>query len=92
LLGLLSAALVMAGLFLTLRHAGWHPGAGTGPGTPLYHAYHQATTVAWLGIVTRQAGTAFAVRAGHFPFIVWGAGEIRRALARRNQSRRRETA
>jgi magnesium-transporting ATPase (P-type) len=144
LLGLLSATLVMAGFFLTLRHAGWHPGAVTGPETPLYHAYRQATTVAWLGIVACQVGTAFAVRTDHaslwqvgmfsnklllvgiavalafatavvylpalndffgteplspsqlaivapFPFIVWGADEIRRALARRHQSRRRGT-
>lgn len=135
-LGLISATLVMAGFFLTLRHAGWHPGAGTGPGTPLNHAYHQATTVAWLGIVACQVGTAFAVRTDHaslrqvgvftnklllagiavalafaaalvylpalhgffgtaalspgqlatvapYPFIVWGADELRRALARR---------
>jgi calcium-translocating P-type ATPase len=64
-LGLISAALVMAGFFVTLRHAGWHPGAPTGPGTPLNHAYRQATTVAWLGIVACQAGTAFAVRTDH---------------------------
>ena len=64
-LGLISAALVMAGFFLTLRHAGWHPGAATGPGSPLNHAYHQATTVAWLGIVACQVGTAFAVRTDH---------------------------
>jgi len=64
-LGLISATLVMAGFFLTLRHAGWRPGAATGPGTPLNHAYHQATTVAWLGIVACQIGTAFAVRTDH---------------------------
>ncbi len=64
-LGLISATLVMAGFFVTLRHAGWHPGAGTGPGSPLNHAYRQATTVAWLGIVACQAGTAFAVRTDH---------------------------
>jgi magnesium-transporting ATPase (P-type) len=55
----------MAGFFLTLRHAGWHPGAATGPGTPLNLGYHQATTVAWLGIVACQVGTAFAVRTDH---------------------------
>ena len=135
-LGLISATLVMAGFFLTLRHAGWHPGAPTGPGSPLNHAYRQATTVAWLGIVACQIGTAFAVRTDHaslrsvgvftnryllggiafalafaaaliylpalnslfgtapltagqlatvapFPFIVWGADEIRRLLVRR---------
>jgi len=64
-LGLISAALVMTGFYLTLRHAGWHPGAATGPGTPLNHAYRQATTVTWLGIVACQVGTAFAVRTSH---------------------------
>jgi magnesium-transporting ATPase (P-type) len=135
-LGLIAASLVMAGFFLTLRHAGWHPGAATGPGSPLNHAYRQATTVTWLGIVACQVGTAFAVRTDHaslrsvgvftnkfllagiaaalafaaalvylpamhgffgtealtpaqlaivapFPFIIWGADEIRRLLLRR---------
>ena len=139
-LGLISATLVMAGFFLTLRHAGWHPGASTGSGTPLNHAYRQATTVAWLGIVACQVGTAFAVRTEHaslrqvgvftnklllagiavalafaaalvylpalhgffgtaalspgqlatvapYPFIVWGADEIRRALVRRRAAK-----
>jgi calcium-translocating P-type ATPase len=138
-LGLISATLVMAGFFLTLRHAGWHPGAGTGPGTPLNHAYRQATTVAWLGIVACQVGTAFAVRTDRvslrqvgvftnrlllagiavalafaaalvylpalhgffgtaalspgqvatvapYPFIVWGADEIRRWIVRRRRA------
>jgi magnesium-transporting ATPase (P-type) len=137
-LGLISATLVMTGFFLTLRHAGWHPGAATGPGSPLNHAYRQATTVAWLGIVACQIGTAFAVRTDHaslrsvgvfsnrfllggiafslafaalliympalhsvfgtaaltpaqlatvapFPFIVWGADELRRLLLRRHR-------
>jgi magnesium-transporting ATPase (P-type) len=61
-LGLISAALVMAAFFLTLQRAGWHPGAATGPGSALNHAYRQATTVTWLGIVACQIGTAFAVR------------------------------
>ena len=128
-----------------LPHAaagGWHPGAATGPGTPLYQGYRQATTVAWLGIVACQVGTAFAVRTDHaslrqvglftnklllasigvaltfaaavvylpalqsvfgtaalspgqlaivapFPFVVWGADEIRRLLARRRHGRAR---
>jgi calcium-translocating P-type ATPase len=141
-LGPISATLVMVGFFLTLRHAGWHPGAATGPGSPLNHAYRQATTVAWLGIVACQIGTAFAVRTDHaslrsvgvfsnrlllgaigvalafaaalvylpalhgvfgtaaltptqlatvapFPFIVWGADEIRRMLLRRYRASRR---
>jgi calcium-translocating P-type ATPase len=137
-LGLISATLVMAGFFLTLRHAGWQPGAATGPGTALNHGYRQATTIAWLGIVACQVGTAFAVRTEHaslrqvglttnrallaaiaaalafaaaviyapplqgffgtdaltpaqlltvapYPFIVWGADEIRRAILRRRR-------
>ena len=64
-LGLISAILVMAGFFLTLRRAGWHPGAPTGSGSALHHVYRQATTVAWLGIVACQIGTAFAVRTDH---------------------------
>ena len=43
-LGLISAVLIMTGFYLTLRHSGWHPGAPTGPGSPLNHAYRQATT------------------------------------------------
>ncbi len=137
-LGLISATLIMTGFYLTLRRAGWHPGAATGAGSPLNHSYRQATTVAWLGIVACQIGTAFAVRTDHaslrsvgvsanrfllggiavalafaaaliyvpalnsvfgtaalgpaqlatvapFPFIVWGADEIRRLLVRRRR-------
>ncbi|WP_063774145.1 cation-translocating P-type ATPase [Streptacidiphilus rugosus] len=61
-LGLISAALVMGGYFLTLGRGGWHPGAPVGPGTALHPTYRQATTVAWLGIVACQIGTAFAAR------------------------------
>jgi magnesium-transporting ATPase (P-type) len=39
--------------------------AATGPSAPLNHACRQATTVAWLGIVACQIGTAFAVRTDH---------------------------
>jgi calcium-translocating P-type ATPase len=144
-LGLISASLVMAGYFLTLRHAGWYPGAPTDAGSPLHYAYRQATTVAWLGIVACQVGTAFAVRTDHaslrsvgvfsnkpllggiavalafaaaliyvpamhgffgtealtpaqlatvapFPFIVWGADELRRLLMRRRRDARRRRA
>ena len=140
-LGLISATLVMTGFFLTLRHGGWHPGAATGTGTALNHVYRQATTVAWLGIVACQIGTAFAVRTDHasllsvgvfsnrfllggiaaelafaaaliyipalnsifgtaplapaqlatvapFPFVVWGADELRRFLLRQRTARR----
>jgi calcium-translocating P-type ATPase len=141
-LGLISAALVMSGFFATLARAGWHPGVATGAGSLLHHAYQQATTVAWLGIVTCQVGTAFAVRTDHaslrsvgvfsnryllgaiafelgfaalliyvpamhglfgtaalspaqlaltapYPFIVWGADEIRRYVIRRNKGGRK---
>ncbi len=113
-------------------------GAPTGPGSPLNHGYRQATTVAWLGIVACQVGTAFAVRTDRaslrqvgvlsnrpllaaiavalafaavvvyapplqgffgtealtpgqlltvapFPFIVWGADELRRMLVRHRE-------
>ncbi len=62
LLGGVSAVLVMAGYFSTLRAAGWHPGDPTGAGSPLHHAWEQATTMTFLGIVACQIGTAFAAR------------------------------
>ncbi|MGW4356817.1 cation-translocating P-type ATPase [Nocardia sp. NPDC004582] len=81
-LGVLCAALAMAGFFLVLLRAGWYPGAPTGPGTPLHHAYRQATTMTLLGLVTGQIGTAFAARTeraslrsiGVFsnPLLLWG--------------------
>jgi len=77
-LGVVSAALVLGGFFLVLLRAGWHPGTPTGPGTPLHEAYRQATTVAWLGIVACQVGTAFAVRAERAP--IWSLG-LRRSRA-----------
>ena len=61
-MGVVSAALVLAGFFAVLYAAGWHPGAPTGAGEPLHHAYLQATTELWLGIVACQIGTAFASR------------------------------
>ena len=64
-LGVISAVLVLGGYLLTLHAGGWHPHTPTGPGTPLHHLYQQATTVAWLGIVACQIGTAFAARTDH---------------------------
>jgi magnesium-transporting ATPase (P-type) len=64
-LGLISAGLVLAGFFTVLVRAGWHPGAPVGPGSPLHHAYRQATTMTFLGIVACQLGTAFAARTHH---------------------------
>jgi calcium-translocating P-type ATPase len=135
-LGLLVAALELAGFFAVLIAAGWTFGAPVGPGQPLHHAYQQATTMTFLGMIAGQIGTAFAVRtqrvslrsvgvasnrfllagiggelllaaifvyappfqallgtaalpAGDlllllpYPFLVWGADEIRRWLIRR---------
>jgi len=64
-LGVISAVLVMGGFLLILHGAGWQPGTPTGVGSALHHAYQQATTVAWLGIVACQIGTAFAARTDH---------------------------
>jgi calcium-translocating P-type ATPase len=135
-LGVICAVLVMGGFLLTLARGGWHPGDATGSGTALHPVYRQATTVAWLGIVSCQIGTAFAVRTERaslrsvgvfsnrpllagigfslafaaaivyvpalhglfgtaalgpvelltvapFPFLVWGAEELRKAALRR---------
>ncbi|NJQ00166.1 cation-translocating P-type ATPase [Streptomyces zingiberis] len=61
-LGVIVAALQMAGFFYVLHQAGWHPGDATGAGSPLHHAYQQATTMTFLGMIAGQIGTAFAVR------------------------------
>ena len=61
-LGVISAVLVLAGFFVVLHGGGWHLHSATGAGTPLHHVYQQATTVAWLGIVACQVGSAFAAR------------------------------
>jgi magnesium-transporting ATPase (P-type) len=61
-LGLPIALLSLGGFFLVLGGAGWHPGDATGAGTPLHHAYLQATTMTFLGMIAGQIGTAFAVR------------------------------
>jgi calcium-translocating P-type ATPase len=64
-LGLISAALVLGGFFAVLLMAGWSPGDETGDGSPLHHAYVQATTMTFVGIVSCQIGTAFAARTDH---------------------------
>jgi magnesium-transporting ATPase (P-type) len=83
-LGVISASLVMGAFLLTLSRAGWNPGDATGPGTALHHAYQQATTTAWLGIVACQVGTAVAVRTDHASLRavgVSGAGDRQRPSA-----------
>jgi len=139
-LGLIAAALQMGAYFYVLIRAGWRPGMPTGPGSPLHHAYLQATTMTFLSMVVAQIGTAFAARTERaslrsvgvfsnplllagigaelalaaliiyvpflqdllgtaalpahlvlitvpFPFIVWGADEVRRYLLRRRTAR-----
>jgi magnesium-transporting ATPase (P-type) len=136
-LGALVAALSMGGFFYVLARAGWSPGDHVGAGSGLHHAYLQATTMTFLGMVAGQIGTAFAVRSGRaslrtvgvlsnryllaavagelalaalfvyapplqgllgtaalparylvlllpYPFIVWGADELRRYVVRRS--------
>jgi calcium-translocating P-type ATPase len=137
-LGLIAAALQMGAYFYVLLRSGWHLGDPTGSGTPLHHAYQQATTMTFLSMVVAQIGTAFAARTERaslrsigvfsnrlllwgiafelaltamliyvpvfqgllgtaalpatdlllvapFPFIVWGADELRRWLVRRGE-------
>jgi magnesium-transporting ATPase (P-type) len=61
-LGVIVAALSMGGFFFVLESAGWHPGTPVGAGHPLHHAYLQATTMSFVGMMAGQVGTAFAVR------------------------------
>ncbi len=61
-LGLIEAALVLAGFFYVLLRAGWSPGDDVSSGTPLHNAYLQATTMTFAGIVACQIGTAVAAR------------------------------
>jgi calcium-translocating P-type ATPase len=139
-LGMLVAALSLGGFFYVLLHAGWQPGDPVGAGHPLHHAYLQATTMTFVGMVMGQVGTAFAARTERaslrsvgvftnryliggiavslaltasivylplfhhlldtaslppstlaitlpFPFIVWGADELQRAVRRRRADR-----
>jgi len=81
-LGVIAASLAMGGFFYVLMHAGWSPGDPVGAGHPLHHAYLQATTMTFLGMVMGQVGTAVAARSeraslrsvGLFTnrFLLWG--------------------
>jgi calcium-translocating P-type ATPase len=62
LMGSLSAILALAMYFAVLYDAGWHAGADVAVGSPLHHAYLQATTATFATIVACQIGTAFAAR------------------------------
>ena len=136
-LGMMVAGLSLVGFFYVLNGAGWQMGDPVGAGHPLHHAYLQATTMTFLGMIAGQIGTAFAVRTRRaslrsigvfsnryllgaiaaelllaaifvyapplqsllgtaalpvnylvfllpYPFIVWGADELRRWLLRRH--------
>jgi len=61
-LGGISALLVLGGFFYVLWRAGWSPGDATGKGSSLHHAYLEASTMTFLGIVACQVGTALAAR------------------------------
>lgn len=61
-LGLIEAALVMAGFFWVLLMADWSPGADVSSGSPLHDDYLRATTMTFAGIVACQIGTAVASR------------------------------
>jgi magnesium-transporting ATPase (P-type) len=81
-MGLVSAALVLAGFFSVLLRAGWSPGDDVGAGSPLHDDYVRATTMTFAGIVACQIGTAMASRTeyaslrsvGLFtnPLLLWG--------------------
>jgi calcium-translocating P-type ATPase len=83
-LGSISAVLVMGGFFFVLWRAGWGPGDQVATGHPLHHAYLQATTATFAGIVACQVGTAFAARTDRVslrevgllsnPLLLWGIG------------------
>ncbi|MGP0038054.1 MAG: cation transporting ATPase C-terminal domain-containing protein, partial [Solirubrobacteraceae bacterium] len=72
-LGVIVTALAFAGFFYVLLDAGWHLGAPTGKGHPLHHAYLQAATMYWVGMMAGQIGTAFAVRTRRAPLRSIGA-------------------
>jgi len=61
-LGLIVAALSMGGFFYVLTRADWHPGDPVGIHSRFHHAYLQATTMTFLGMIFGQIGSAFAVR------------------------------
>jgi calcium-translocating P-type ATPase len=61
-LGGISALLVMGGFLYVLLRAGWSLGDDTTEGSALHHAYLEATTMTFLGIVACQVGTALAAR------------------------------
>ena len=61
-LGVLLRRRPWGGFFYVLTQAGWHPNDPVGTGHHLHHAYLQATTMTFRGMIAGQIGTAFAVR------------------------------
>jgi magnesium-transporting ATPase (P-type) len=80
-LGMIVSGLAFAGFFYVLLDAGWHPGDATGQGHPLHHAYLQASTMYWVGMMAGQIGTAFAVRTRRAPLSSIGVFSNRYLLA-----------
>ena len=64
-MGMVEAVLALLGFFVVLLAAGWSPADPTGSGHHLHHAYLQATTMTWAGIVAGQIGASFAARTTH---------------------------
>ena len=64
-LGGIEAILVMSGFLFVLLRAGWRPDDAVGGGSALHHAYLQATTMTFAGIVACQIGAAMAARTDH---------------------------
>ena len=81
-LGLIEAALVLAGFFYVLVGGGWSPGDDVTSGSAIHDEYLAATTMTFAGIVACQVGTAIAARTeraslrsvGFFtnPLLLWG--------------------
>lgn len=80
-LGGIAATLQMAGFFYVLTRAGWHLGMPVGAGSPLHHAYQQATTMTFMGMIAGQVGTAFAVRTERASLLSVGVFSNRYLLA-----------
>jgi len=61
-LGLMVAGLSIGAFFYVLTQSGWRPGDPVGAHSRFHHAYLQATTMTFLGMIFGQIGSAFAVR------------------------------
>ena len=60
-LGVIVSALSIGGFYYVLTRSGWHSGDPVGVHSRFHHAYQQATTMTFLGMIFGQIGTAFAV-------------------------------